>query len=136
MNKNKKSCTALCNIITPLAKILRSPTWVLNESILQFCQLKVADNNFGVLQTVEVHQVLQLVSKQRQEQAGIFGSHSVQMLRISFQIQFHHPELQYRRFSPGVSVGTYLQISVDDFQRVQVSYGLQHLPHHVAGVPL
>lgn len=30
----------------------------------------------------------------------------------------------------------YLKISVDDFQRVQVRYGFQHLPHDVAGVPL
>lgn len=30
----------------------------------------------------------------------------------------------------------HLQVSVDDFQRVQVGYGLQHLPHDIAGVPL
>lgn len=30
----------------------------------------------------------------------------------------------------------YLKISVDNFQGVEVSYSLQHLPHHIAGVPL
>lgn len=41
-------------------KIFGSPTWILNEPIFQFCQMKVADNNFGVLQAIKVHQVLQL----------------------------------------------------------------------------
>ena len=43
-----------------LTKIFWSPTWVLNESIFQFGQLEVTDNNFGVLQTIKVHHVLQL----------------------------------------------------------------------------
>lgn len=41
-------------------KIFWSPTGVLNESIFKFCQLEVADNNFGVLQTIKIHQILQL----------------------------------------------------------------------------
>lgn len=41
-------------------KIFRSPTGVLNESIFKFRQLEVADNNFGVLQTIKIHQILQL----------------------------------------------------------------------------
>lgn len=39
-------------------------------------------------------------------------------------------------FSLGVSAAFYFQISVDNFQGVEVSYSLQHLPHHIAGVPL
>lgn len=39
-------------------------------------------------------------------------------------------------FSLGVSAAAHFQISVDDFQGVEVSDSLQHLPHHVAGVPL
>lgn len=38
--------------------------------------------------------------------------------------------------SLGVSAATYFKISVDNFQGVEVSYGLQHLPHHIACVPL
>lgn len=43
-----------------LTKVFRSPTWVLKETIFQFGQLKVTDYDFGVLQTVKIHQVLQL----------------------------------------------------------------------------
>lgn len=39
-------------------------------------------------------------------------------------------------FSLGVSAAIYFKISVDDFEGVEVSYSLQHLPHHIAGVPL
>lgn len=31
---------------------------------------------------------------------------------------------------------SYLEVSVDDLQRVQVGHSLQHLPDHVAGVSL
>lgn len=50
-------------------KIFRSPARVLNESVFKFGQLEVADNNFGVLQTIKVHQVLQLYEfkKKRKE---------------------------------------------------------------------
>lgn len=41
-------------------EILWSPTGVLDEAIFKFCQLEVADDYFGVLQAIKVHQVLQL----------------------------------------------------------------------------
>lgn len=41
-------------------EVLRSPTGVFDKTIFKFCQLEVADDYFGVLQAIEVHQVLQL----------------------------------------------------------------------------
>lgn len=103
-------------------KIFGSSTWVLNESIFKFCQLEVADNNFGVLQTIKVHQVLKLY-----EQKEILRCHSY----VSVM-----PVVKCHYFSLGVSTVIYLKISVDNFLRVEVSYSFQHLPHNIAGVPL
>ncbi len=46
------------------------------------------------------------------------------------------PVVKCYYFSLGVSSVIYLKISVDNFQRVQVSDSFQHLPHDIAGVPL
>ena len=67
-----------------LTKIFRSPTRVLDESIFQFCQLKVTDNNFGVLQTIKVHQVLQL-HEQTNKGAGYEIERHV--IRVSMYLQ-------------------------------------------------
>lgn len=48
----------------------------------------------------------------------------------------HQPEVKCYYFALGVSTVMYLKISVDNFQGVEVSYSLQHLPDHIAGVPL
>ena len=41
-------------------EVLRSAAGVFDKAIFKFCQLEVADDYFGVLQAIEVHQVLQL----------------------------------------------------------------------------
>lgn len=106
-------------------EIFGSPTWILNEPIFQFCQLKVTDNNFGVLQAIKVHQVLQLYE---QTNKGLY--------RAVIHTYLLTPVVKRYHFSLGVSSVIYLKISVDDFQRVQVSHSFQHLPHDIAGVPL
>lgn len=43
-----------------LTKILWCATWLFDKTILQFGQVKIADYNFGVLQTVKVDKIFQL----------------------------------------------------------------------------
>lgn len=43
-----------------LTQVLGRPTGVLDEPVLQFSKMEVADDYFGVLQTVVINQVLQL----------------------------------------------------------------------------
>lgn len=43
-----------------LTQVLGRPTGVLDEPVLQFSKMEVADDYFGVLETVVINQVLQL----------------------------------------------------------------------------
>lgn len=46
-----------------LTKILWCATWLFDKTIFQFGQVKIADYNFGVLQTVVVDQIFQLMGE-------------------------------------------------------------------------
>lgn len=50
----------ICPPPYPLTKVLWGSTGVFDESVLQLGQVEVTDHYFGVLQAIEVHQVLQL----------------------------------------------------------------------------
>lgn len=102
--------------------------------------MEIADNYFGVLQAVVIHQILQL----KQEPTVI----KINQMKFGFQIIKRVMTIHVCHFCTLKSTSckclthvttrgnsaVYLQVAMDDIEGVQVRHSLQHLPNHVAGV--
>lgn len=123
--------------VTLCTQVLWSSTGFFNKPVLQLGQVEITDNNFGVLQAVVIHQILQL-----KKTLALFKC-IIKKTLLFFEIYIYRPyplKTIYCKYCACVSTrgssSVYLQIAVDDVEGVQVRHGLQHLADHVAGVLL